>query len=44
MTDDTPLWLFGDQLGHHFHGGAHANREVLLIESTAALGRRRYHR
>ncbi|MGE2835804.1 cryptochrome/photolyase family protein [Mycobacterium sp. SMC-4] len=43
-TDDTPLWLFADQLGPAVHGGAHAHREVLLIESTSALAKRRYHR
>jgi deoxyribodipyrimidine photolyase-related protein len=42
--DDTPLWLFADQLGPAMHGGEHAHREVLLIESTAALRKRRYHR
>ncbi|WP_086821571.1 cryptochrome/photolyase family protein [Allokutzneria sp. NRRL B-24872] len=42
MTEsDRPLWLFGDQLGAHFHQGA---REVLLIESENALRRRPYHR
>ena len=39
-----PLWLFADQLGPHVHGGVHADREVVLVESTAALARRRYHR
>ena len=43
-ADDTPLWLFADQLGPHFHGGENAHRQVLLIESKAALRRRRYHR
>lgn len=42
--DDTPLWLFADQLGPAMHGGEHAHREVLLIESAAALRKRRYHR
>ena len=42
--DDTPLWLFADQLGSHFHGGEHAQRPVLLVESSLALQRRRYHR
>jgi deoxyribodipyrimidine photolyase-related protein len=42
--DDTPLWLFADQLGPHVHGGEHAHREVLLIEATSALRKRRYHR
>jgi deoxyribodipyrimidine photolyase-related protein len=43
-ADDTPLWLFADQLGPHFHGGQHAGRPVLLVEATSALSRRRYHR
>lgn len=34
-------WLFADQLGPHFDVGRDG---VLLVESTAALGRRRYHR
>ncbi|UXA20441.1 cryptochrome/photolyase family protein [Mycobacterium sp. SMC-4] len=42
--DDTPLWLFADQLGPAVYGGEHAHREVLLIESTSALKKRRYHR
>ncbi|SDM34647.1 cryptochrome/photolyase family protein [Allokutzneria albata] len=36
-----PLWLFGDQLGAHFH---HGDREVVLIEAESALRRRPYHR
>jgi deoxyribodipyrimidine photolyase-related protein len=45
MSDDAPLWLFGDQLGPHVHGtDAHRHREVVLVESTAALRRRRFHR
>ena len=43
-SDDTPLWLFADQLGPAVYGGEHAHREVLLVEATAALRRRRYHR
>lgn len=43
-TDDTPLWLFADQLGPAVHGGEHAHREVLLVEATSALRKRRYHR
>lgn len=43
-TDDTPLWLFADQLGPAVYGGGHRHREVLLIESTSALTKRRYHR
>src|SRR5690349_3173104 len=42
--DDTPLWLFADQLGPAVYGGEHAHREVLLVEATSALRRRRYHR
>lgn len=42
---DAPLWLFGDQLGPAVHGlPQHADREVLLVESSAVLRRRRYHR
>ncbi len=44
MTDDTPLWLFADQLGPAVYGGEHAHREVLLVEATSALAKRRYHR
>ena len=43
-ADDTPLWLFADQLGPHFHGSENAHRPVLLVESTGALQRRRFHR
>jgi len=42
--DDTPLWLFADQLGPHFHGGEHSRRPVLLVEADSALRRRRFHR
>lgn len=42
--DDTPLWLFADQLGPATHGGEHAHREVLLVEAESALRKRRYHR
>lgn len=42
--DDTPLWLFADQLGPAVHGGEHTHREVLLVEATSALSKRRYHR
>ncbi len=41
---DTPLWLFADQLGPHFHSHEHAHRPVLLIEAESALRRRRTHR
>ncbi|CAA0121003.1 Uncharacterised protein [Mycolicibacterium vanbaalenii] len=44
MSDDTPLWLFADQLGPAVHGGEHAHREVLLVEAASALTKRRYHR
>ncbi len=43
-ADDTPLWLFADQLGPAVHSGEHAHREVLLVEATSALGRGGYHR
>ncbi|MEZ0359459.1 cryptochrome/photolyase family protein [Mycobacterium sp. SA01] len=43
-ADDTPLWLFADQLGPQFHGGEHAHRPVFLVEATSALRRRRFHR
>ena len=43
-NDDTPLWLFADQLGPAVYGGEHAHRDVLLVEATSALKRRRYHR
>jgi deoxyribodipyrimidine photolyase-related protein len=42
--DDTPLWLFADQLGPSTYGGEHSHREVLLVESRSALRKRRYHR
>jgi deoxyribodipyrimidine photolyase-related protein len=42
---DAPLWVFGDQLGPAVHAlPQHADREVVLIESSAVLRRRRYHR
>lgn len=45
MSEDAALWLFGDQLGAHFYdAAAHKHREIVLIESTRALGRRPYHR
>jgi len=43
-ADNTPLWLFADQLGPAVHSGEHAHREVLLVEATSALGRGGYHR
>lgn len=39
----TTRWLFADQLGPHFLDDL-PDAPVLLIESTAALGRRTYHR
>ena len=44
MGEQPALWLFGDQLGPHFHGGKHAGRQVLLVESETAMRRARYHR
>jgi deoxyribodipyrimidine photolyase-related protein len=44
-VDDAPLWLFGDQLGPHVHGtDEHRHREVVLVESSRVLRRRRFHR
>jgi deoxyribodipyrimidine photolyase-related protein len=41
----STLWLFGDQLGPHFHRALEVRgHRVLLVESAAALGRHRYHR
>jgi deoxyribodipyrimidine photolyase-related protein len=41
----APLFCFGDQLGPAVHGlPQHAEREVVLVESSAVLRRRRYHR
>lgn len=45
MPDETPLWLFGDQLGPHFHRTqAHKGRHVLLVIYRNALRRKRYRR
>lgn len=41
---DTPLWLFADQLGTRFHGGEHEHRRILLVEAASALSGRRFHR
>ncbi|OZE98185.1 cryptochrome/photolyase family protein [Rhodococcoides fascians] len=42
---NSPLWLFGDQLGPHFHSTPDLrDREVLLIESARVLRRRPFHR
>jgi deoxyribodipyrimidine photolyase-related protein len=44
MTTE-PLWLFADQLGPHVHGtDAHREREVVLVESSRILRRKRFHR
>ncbi|QBI53500.1 cryptochrome/photolyase family protein [Streptomonospora litoralis] len=44
-NDRAPLWLFGDQLGPHFHSARGLrDREVLLVVSRRALARHRYHR
>lgn len=37
-------WLFADQLGPHFVDDLAPGQRVLLVESRAALRRRRYHR
>ena len=43
--DRAPLWLFADQLGPHvWDTDEHAGREIVLVESARALGRRRHHR
>jgi deoxyribodipyrimidine photolyase-related protein len=40
-----PLWLFADQLGPHVHATDEMReREVVLVESTHALRRKRFHR
>ncbi|SDG04605.1 cryptochrome/photolyase family protein [Pseudonocardia oroxyli] len=40
-----PLWLFADQLGPHVHATDEMrDREVVLVESTKALRRKRFHR
>jgi deoxyribodipyrimidine photolyase-related protein len=45
VDPQAPLWCFGDQLGPAVHGlPQHADREVVLVESSAVLRRRRYHR
>lgn len=43
-VDDTPLWLFADQLSPNLYGGDHAHRPILLIEAESAFRRRRFHR
>lgn len=42
MADPRRRWCFADQLGPHFLDGT--DQPVLLIESRAALQRRRFHR
>lgn len=42
MSADTRRWCFADQLGPHFLD--HRDQPVLLIESRAVFGRRRFHR
>ena len=40
-----PLWLFADQLGPHVHStDEHRDREVVLVESTRVLRKKRFHR
>lgn len=42
---NSPLWLFGDQLGPHFHSTPeHRDRDVLLVESSRVLRRKSFHR
>ncbi|WP_238419621.1 cryptochrome/photolyase family protein [Gordonia sp. 'Campus'] len=41
----APLWLFADQLGPHIHSSdKNIDRDIVLIESAAALHRRAGHR
>lgn len=43
--DRTPLWLFADQLGPHFHHAPeHREREIVVIRSDAAFAGKAYHR
>lgn len=42
VSGDTRRWCFADQLGPHFLD--HPDQPVLLIESRAVFGRRRFHR
>ncbi len=42
---EPPLWLFGDRLGPHVHATEElAGREIVLVESSGALGRKPFHR
>ena len=44
-ADDTPLWLFADQLSPRIIDSAdHAGRPIILVEADSALRRRRFHR
>ncbi|MCW1957652.1 MAG: cryptochrome/photolyase family protein, partial [Mycobacterium sp.] len=42
--EDTPLWLFADQLDPAVYAGEHARRPILLVEAASALRRRPFHR
>jgi deoxyribodipyrimidine photolyase-related protein len=45
VDPEAPLWCFGDQLGPAVHGlPQHAQRDVVLVESSAVLRRRPFHR
>lgn len=45
MATPAPLWVFADQLGPHVHSSDETkDREVVIVESARALGRRRGHR
>ncbi|TCK26389.1 cryptochrome/photolyase family protein [Pseudonocardia endophytica] len=42
---DPPLWLFADQLGPHvWDNDEFRDREIVLVESSRALGRKPFHR
>ncbi|RZT84193.1 deoxyribodipyrimidine photolyase-related protein [Pseudonocardia sediminis] len=42
---EPPLWLFGDQLGRHvWDTEEFAGREIVMVESSGALGRKPFHR
>ena len=42
---DPPLWLFADQLGPHvWDTDEFRDREIVLVESSRALGRKPFHR
>ncbi|WP_328812388.1 cryptochrome/photolyase family protein [Rhodococcus sp. NBC_00297] len=45
MSSPAPLWVFADQLGPHVHSSEEmVDRDVVIIESARAFGRRRGHR